>query len=544
MAFCNNFVPVRVSPTMKRRDFLQTAGITTLSATVPVTIAKSATSEVASAEDIRLAREFTVAERSIADLQAAMSRGEITAAALTLAYLARIERIDRGDTGFHSVLASNPAALAAAAALDAERRAGTVRGPLHGIPLIIKDNVETRDPLPTTAGSLALAGSIHETDAPVVARLRSAGVVVLGKSNLSEWANYRSTRSVSGWSGVGGQTHNAYARDRNPSGSSSGSAVATALSLCAASVGSETDGSILAPSSVNGLVGLKPTVGLVNGTGIVPISPRQDTAGPIGRSVADVATLLACMAERPVDGIHPDQLAAAGVRGMRIGVVAASPAHPAVTAAGQEWPAIFERAGATLVDVRTPSGLRDFGDLESEAMSYEFKAAINDYLAGLVGHGLPRSLEDLIRFNEAHASLEMPHFGQELFLEAAARGDLRTPRYVRTLSELNRLADRDGLAAMFRSQSVDLLLAPGNGPAEIIDPVLGDRSDSTGGWPAICSAAAVAGYPSITVPALMVEGLPVGIALVAPRFRETSLLRAALAFESAVRARQVPRSST
>jgi amidase len=528
---------------MKRRDFLHTAGITTLGATVPVTVAGAAGAEVALAEDVRLAREFAVAERSIADLQSAMARGEVTAAALTLAYLARIERIDRGDTGFHAVLATNPAALAAASALDAERRAGTLRGPLHGIPLIIKDNIETRDPLPTTAGSLALAASIHETDADLVARLRRAGAIVLGKSNLSEWANYRSTRSVSGWSGVGGQTHNAYARDRNPSGSSSGSAVAAALSLCAAAVGSETDGSILAPSSVNGLVGLKPTVGLISGSGIVPISPRQDTAGPMARSVADVAVLLACMADKPPGDIRPEQLAASGVRGLRIGVVAASPAHPAVGSASRDWPALFERAGATVIDVKTPIGLRDFGDLESEAMSYEFKAAINAYLARLSGPGLPRSLEDLISFNEAHAREEMVHFGQELFLEAQARGDLRTPRYVRTLSELSRLTDRDGLASMFRSQSVDLLLSPCNGPAEIIDPVLGDRSDATGGWPAICSAAAVAGYPSITVPAMTVQGLPVGIAMVAPRLHEANLLRAALAFETATKARQAPRAS-
>lgn len=524
---------------MQRRTFIRTVGISTLASGIAVeSLVRAQIRPLDS--DVRLAETFNVMEKSIAALQAAMARGELTSVALTLAYLARIDRLDRGDRGFHSVIATNPEAIAAATQRDAERRAGSVRGPLHGIPLIIKDNIETLDPMATTAGSLALAESVHEADAPLVARLRNAGAIVLGKSNLSEWANFRSTRSTSGWSGVGGQTHNAYDLGRNPSGSSSGSAVAASLSLCAASIGSETDGSILAPSSVNGLVGLKPTVGLVSGKGVVPITPRQDTAGPIGRSVADVALLLEAMAERPLPGIALADLEAAGVRGLRIGVLAAAPAHPAVTAASQSWPRIFERAGATLVDVKPPHGMAETGDLESEALLYEFKSAINAYLATLPARGQPRTLAQLIEFNDRHADQEMRYFGQELFLQSQARGDLETPAYLTARRNLLRLADRDGLSVLFKTHSLDLLLAPCNGPAELIDHVLGDRSDASGGWPSICSAAAIAGYPSLTVPALQVDGLPVGAALVAHRHAEVTLLRAGLVFENAMKARRPP----
>ena len=522
---------------VKRRQFLVGASAGAIAASLAEALP---TAGAAMPADLREAAEAGVVERSIAELGTALADGSLTSVALTQAYLARIERFDRGEQGFHSVLATNPAALADAARLDAERAAGRVRGPLHGMPLVIKDNIESRDPMATTAGSLALAAVRHSVDAPLVARLREAGAIVLGKGNLSEWANYRSTRSTSGWSGVGGQTHNAYDRRRNPSGSSSGSAAATALSFCAAAIGSETDGSILAPASVNGLVGLKPTVGLISGEGIVPISPRQDTAGPMGRSVRDVATLLAVLSERPLAGIGHAELSAAGVRGLRIGVMKAAPAHPSIAAASTHWPAIFEKAGARVLDVPAPKSLGEFGDLESDAMSFEFKAAINAYLARLGDFGQPRDLAGLIAFNDAHAAEEMPFFGQELFLQAQGRADLRAPAYLRILQNLKRLTDEDGLARIFKIHNVDLLLAPCNGPAELIDHTLGDRSDASGGWPSICSAAAVAGYPSLTVPALQVDGLPVGAALVAPRAQEVVLLRAGLVLETGLSARRPP----
>jgi len=527
---------------MRRREFVATLGAAT--ALAPGVIAAAldrAPESTAEKGEIERAASFGVEEQSLGELQAALTRGEVTSASLTLAYLARIELLDRRGPALCAVLARNPEALTAARALDAERRAGRTRGPLHGIPLLLKDNIESKDPIATTAGSLALAGARHATDAPLVARLRAAGAIVLGKANLSEWANFRSSHSISGWSAVGGQTRNAYAVDRNPSGSSSGSAVATAASLCAAAIGSETDGSILAPSSVNGLVGLKPTVGLVSGRGIVPLSPRQDTAGPIARSVTDAALLLAVLAERPLDSaVAPRDLDAFSARGLRVGVVTATNAHPLVVRESAAWPKALGDAGATLVPVELPKGLADFGDRESEVLLYDFKAAITAYLQGLHGLVPHRSLRDLIEFNAAHASEELVFFGQELFEDADRRGGLDTPAYVKALEELNRLTDTAGLAALFRDHAVDVLMTPCNGPAEMLDPIWGDRSDANDGWPSIASAAAVAGYPSMTVPATRVGGLPVGVAFVAPRWREALLLKIGRVFERTLSARRAP----
>jgi amidase len=527
---------------MRRREFVATLGAATVLAPGLLAAAQRAAPELtAAADELERAAAFDVAEKSLGELQAALTRGEITSVALTLGYLARIERLDQRGPALRAVLARNPEAVTAARALDAERRSGRHRGPLHGIPLLLKDNIESKDPVATTAGSLALAGARHATDAPLVARLRDAGAIVLGKANLSEWANFRSSHSISGWSAVGGQTRNAYAADRNPSGSSSGSAVATAASLCAAAIGSETDGSILAPASVNGLVGLKPTVGLVSSRGIVPLSPRQDTAGPIARSVTDAALLLAVIAEQPLDsGIAPRDLEAFSARGLRVGVVAATNAHPVVGRESAAWPKVLEEAGATLVPIELPKGLSDFADRESEILLYDFKTAITAYLQGLHGLVPYRSLRDLIEFNESHASEELVFFGQELFEDADKRGGLDAPAYVKTLEELMTLTDTAGLAALFRDHSVDVLMAPCNGPAELLDPVWGDRSDASGGWPSIASAAAVAGYPSMTVPATYVSGLPVGVAFVAPRGREALLLKVGRVFERALAARRAP----
>ncbi|HXQ31060.1 MAG TPA: amidase [Steroidobacteraceae bacterium] len=527
---------------MRRREFVATLGAATAFAPGLIAAAQHTAPESTAADDeVERAAAFDVAEKSLGELQAALTSGEITSASLTLGYFARIERLDRRGPALRAVLAQNPDALTAARALDAERRAGRSRGPLHGIPLLLKDNIESNDPLATTAGSLALAGARHAADAPLVARLRAAGAIVLGKTNLSEWANFRSSHSISGWSAVGGQTRNAYATDRNPSGSSSGSAVATAASLCAAAIGSETDGSILAPSSVNGLVGLKPTVGLVSGRGIVPLSPRQDTAGPIARSVTDAALLLAVLAERPLDAtVSPHDLDSFSARGLRVGVVPATNAHPVVARESAAWPKALEEAGATLVPIELPKGLGDFGDRESEVLLYDFKAAISAYLEGLHGLVPYRSLRDLIAFNDAHASEELVYFGQELFEDADKRGGLDTPAYIKTLEELTALTDTAGLALVFRDHSVDVLMVPCNGPAEALDLIWGDRSDASGGWPSIASAAAVGGYPSMTVPATRVSGLPVGAAFVAPRWREALLLKVGRVFERALAARRAP----
>ncbi len=515
---------------MDRRDFIRAAGALSVGA-----------AEVSAAAATAAEPAFDVVEQSVASLQRALADGRVTAVALTAAYLGRIARYDHYGPAHHAVLALNPEALAAAQALDEERRAGRLRGPLHGIPLILKDNIETRDPLATTAGSLALAHSLRPADAPLAARLRAAGAIVLGKANLSEWANFRSTRSCSGWSGMGGQTGNAYARERNPSGSSAGSAVAAALSFCAGAIGTETNGSILSPSSVNGLVGLKPTLGLVSGRGVVPISPLQDTAGPMCRTVTDAALLAAVIAERPLGfGAQGSDLEAFRLKGVRIGAMPVPPgAHPEAARLYAQARQVLTGEGAVLVELKNPPAFDQMGDAELTALLYEFKAAINEYLGGLDPRQVPsRSLADLIAFNRAQADAELVVFGQELFEMAEACGPLSAAPYLEARATLTRCADTEGLAALF-AQQVAVLIAPSNGPADLIDPVWGDRRG--GGWSAIASAAAIAGYPSLTVPAGLASGLPVGLTVVGPRHQDGLLLQVARAYERAAGARVPPR---
>ena len=515
---------------MNRREFLEVIGAVTVAGGSGAVRAAPAVS----------AADFDPSEKSIAELSRAQAQGGLGAEALTRSYLRRIERYDRRGPKLGAVLAVNPEAVGAARLLDAERRAGKVRGPLHGIPLLIKDNIETLDPLPTTAGSLALAAARHSVDAPMVARLRAAGAVVIGKANLSEWANFRSTRSVSGWSGVGGQTRCPYDPTRNPSGSSAGPAAGAAANLCAAAIGSETDGSILAPASLNGLVGLKPTVGLVSGVGVVPITARQDTTGPMTRTVADAALLIAVMAEPTVkwDGIAAVESAP---KGLRLGVLPPpSSTHPEVLSQSKEWFKLLEREGFTLVEVPSPKGWSTLLDDELEVLLWDFKAELNTYLARFNGTLPVRTLADLIEFNNQHAAAEMPFFGQELFVESQARAARTSPAYVKALRHILDVADAQGLSAIFARYKVDALVASGNGPAELIDDVWGDRYENSGGWPPMCSAAAVAGWPSLTVPAGFVLGLPVGIHFVAPRFREGRLLQIGRSFERARNARRPP----
>jgi amidase len=514
---------------MDRRGFITTAGALSLAA---------AAGELRAAT---IALAFDPTEQSIASLQRALAAGTLTSEALTAAYLHRIARFDQHGPQYRSVLALNPSALKDARALDSERKSGKLRGPLHGIPIIVKDNIETRDPVATTAGSYALAGSFRPADAPLAVRLRAAGAIILAKANLSEWANFRSTRSCSGWSGIGGQARNAYDPARNPSGSSAGSGVAAAASFCAAAIGTETNGSILSPASINGLVGLKPTVGVVSGKGVVPISPRQDTAGPMCRTVGDAAILAGVIAERPLGfGAHGTDIEAFRLRGVRIGVMPVPQgAHPDTNRLFADARAALEHEGAVTVDLKAPKAFDEMGESQLDGLLYEFKDAINAYLATLDPSQVScRTLTDLIAFNQAHADQELVVFGQEIFEMADAKGPLSDAAYQNALASLKRTADVEGLATLLGQQGVELLMGPSNGPADLIDSVWGDRRG--GGSSQIASAAAVAGYPSITVPAGLINGLPQGITLVANRNQDGLLLQVARAYERAANARVAP----
>jgi len=492
-------------------------------------------------------RTMPIEERSLAELQADLSAGRTSAARLVAGYMARIERLDRRGPRLASVLELNPDAPAIARALDAERRSKGPRGPLHGMPILLKDNIDTHDRMQTTAGSLALLGSLPAEDAFIVQRLRAAGAVILGKTNLSEWANIRSAVSISGWSARGGLTRNPYALDRNASGSSSGSAVAVAASLCAAAVGSETDGSILSPASVCGIVGLKPTVGLLSRSGIIPIAHSQDTAGPMARSVRDCALLLAAMigddpadaamrgAPAPID--YAGALDAGALKGARLGVVRAyfSFHEPTDRAYGPVLAAL-EAAGAVLVDPVSLPAIDTIGDAELTVLLYELKADLDRYLQRRPGASV-RSLAELIAFNERHAAREMPWFGQDLFIKAQTKGALTDAEYLEARAKCLRIAATDGIAAQLREHRLDALIAPTGGPAWRSDRVLGDHFVGGGST----TPPAVAGTPSITVPAGAVHGLPIGLSFFAEAWSEARLLMLAYAFEQATKARRPPR---
>ena len=490
---------------------------------------------------------FELDEVTIHDLQQGMSSGKFSAHSLTEKYHARIEAVDKRT--INSVIELNPDALSIAEQLDRERKAKGPRGPLHGIPVLIKDNIGTHDRMMTTAGSLALLGSVAPRDSFVAQKLRQAGAVILGKTNLSEWANIRSTHSTSGWSARGGQTNNPYALDRNPCGSSSGSGAAVSANLCAIAIGTETDGSIVCPSNANGVAGIKPTVGLVSRTGIVPISHSQDTAGPMARTIADAAALLGVLT-----GVDPNDSATAasggkahsdytrfldpkGLRGARLGVVRkAFGFNPAVDRIMEEALAEMKRQGAQVVD---PADLRTWGrwqKQENDILLYELKADLNTYLAGLGPRAPVRTLEQIIKFNEAHAKQEMPYFGQELFTQAQAKGPLTSKEYVDALKEAQRLTRKEGIDAIMDQHKLDALVAPSGGPAWLTDLVDGD---SFGGGSS--SASAVAGYPDITVPAGFIFGLPVGISFFGRAWSEPTLIRIAYAFEQATKVRKPPR---
>lgn len=494
-------------------------------------------------------RSFQIEEATIAQMQAAFGAKQETAVSLVREYLERIEKIDRNGPRLKAVIELNPDALSIARERDRERKENRLRGRLHGIPILLKDNIGTHDAMTTTAGSLALAGSIPPKDAFVVRQLRAAGAVILGKTNLSEWANFRSNRSSSGWSGRGGQTRNPYVLDRNPSGSSSGSAVSVAANLCAAAVGTETDGSIVSPSSFNGIVGIKPTLGLVSRSGIIPIAHSQDTAGPMARTVADAALLLGSMAcidpdDAPTNKsrgkAHLDYtqfLDPNGLRGARIGVARQyfrliPEANRVIESAIEQMKA----AGATVIDPADIPSHGKIGGAEYQVLLYEFKAGLNRYLQGLGDDAPVRSLAEIIEFNERNREKEMPFFGQEILIQAQEKGPLDEPAYLEALEKCGRLSRDEGIDAVMNEHRLDALVAPTTGPAHKIDLVYGDRG--TGGS---SSPAAVAGYPSITLPAGYVFGLPVGISFFGRAFTEPTLLKLAFAFEQATQVRHVPK---
>lgn len=483
-----------------------------------------------------------VVELDVATASARMAAGELTSRALVQAHLDRIAALDDAGPRLNAVIEVAADALAQADARDAERAAGTVRGPLHGIPVLVKDNVDVAG-MVNSAGSLALSDHRPADDAFLVARLREAGAVVIGKANLSEWANFRSTRSMSGWSSRGGLTRNPYALDRSACGSSSGTGAGIAASLATVGIGTETDGSILCPSAVNGLVGLKPTVGAVSRDGIIPISISQDTAGPMARTVADAAALLqAIAAPDPNDpaargeagtdylaGLRPDALA-----GKRLGVLRqAMGVHPDVDAAMERAIEALRAAGAEVVDPVEIPTWREWRAAEFEVLLYEFKDGLDRYLAD---SGAPvGSLAALVEWNRANADRAMPWFAQELLEQALAKGPLTEPAYLQARADARRLAGDEGLLATLARHELDAIVAPTTGPAWPIDPVLGDRS---GG--ASYGAAAVAGTPSLTVPMGEVRGLPIGLAFMGPADSEATLLAMGFAFERATKARKAP----
>ena len=485
-----------------------------------------------------------VAELSATEARARMEAGTLTSRALTQAYLDRIARLDDDGPRLDSVIEINPSALQDAEALDAERTAGNVRGPLHGIPVLLKDNIDIAG-MVNSAGSIALANHRPRQDAFLVARLRASGAVILGKTNLSEWANFRSTRSTSGWSSRGGQTKNAYVLDRNPCGSSSGTGTAIAASLGAIGVGTETDGSIICPASVNGLVGLKPTVGLVSRSGIIPISVSQDTAGPMARTVADVALLLnglvgvdagdpaAAAAEGKIAPDYTASLNLEALRGTRIGVLRQVMGfHPDVDAATASAIEMMKQNGAEVVDVKIPT-YNEWNAAEFTVLLYEFKDGLNRYLKA---SGAPySSLEELIAFNKANAQQVMPFFSQEIFEQAQAKGPLTDAEYLKAKGEARRLAGRDGLLAALDANELDAIIAPSMSPAWPTDHVLGDHFVGAG-----YGIAAVAGTPSITVPLGDTRGLPFGLTFMGRAYSESELLGLAYAFEQATKARKAP----
>ena len=525
-------------PSLSRRAFLGTSVAATI--TIRGGVLDGSTTQQA----------FALEEATIDDVQARMRAGSETAVSLANKYLERIDAIDKRGPAINAVMELNPDALPMAAQLDAERKSGKVRGPLHGIPVLIKDNIDTADRMHTTAGSLALATHIAARDAFVAANLRAAGAVILGKTNLSEWANFRSSHSSSGWSGRGGQTKNPYALDRTPSGSSSGSGAAVAANMCVVAIGTETDGSVTSPSAAESLVGIKPTIGLVSRSGIIPIAHSQDTAGPMARTVRDAAILLGVMAGAdPNDAATRDNLTKGrrdyttsldrgGLKGARIGV-----ARKTYSGYHAETDKLLARAldvmkheGATIVDPTDIATTGQTDGSELDLLLYEFKADLNAYLKKVASNVAVHSLADVIAFNDANASREMPFFGQEIMKLAQTKGPLTEKAYLVDLERNRRLMGLRGIDATITKYKLDAIVAPTQGPPWLIDLVNGDPS----GLASFTSPAAVAGYPHVTVPMGFYRGLPIGLSFVGRAWSEPTLLKLAYAFEQTEPSRRKP----
>jgi amidase len=537
---------------MRRRDFLRASAISAAALGVGDAAEAETVSRRSDGERNGGFRvpEFELEEATIADLQRDMVSGKQTSHSITAAYLERIAAMDRQGPSLHSVIETNPDALAIADSLDRERKQKGQRGPLHGIPVLIKDNIDTADRMMTTAGSLALEGSIPLRDSFVAQRLREAGAVIFGKTNLSEWANFRSTHSSSGWSGRGGQARNPYVLDRNPCGSSSGSGAATSANFAAISVGTETDGSVVCPSSANGLVGIKPTLGLISRAGIIPIAHSQDTAGPMARTVTDAAILLTALAG--VDSrdsataaskglASPDYtkfLSADGLKGARIGVMREKffGFNDSVDALRATAIDDMKRLGAVVVDPTEIPTNGKYDDTELEVLLYEFKADLNKYLASLGPKAPVKTMADIIAFNEKNKDREMPYFAQELMVRSQAKGPLTEKKYLDALAKNHRMSRTEGIDAVMIKHKLDAIITVTGGPAWVTDVINGDHY--TGGY---STASAVAGYPHITVPVGFAFGLPCGMSILGRAWSEPKLISIAYAFEQATKHRRAPK---
>lgn len=490
---------------------------------------------------------FEIEEWTIAELQQAMKQGTHSSVDLVKLYCGRIDALDHKGPKLKAVLELNPEALSIAASLDEERQTKGARGPLHGVPVLIKDNIDTHDRMQTTAGSLALSGSIAPRDAFLVERLRAAGAVILGKTNLSEWANFRGNRSISGWSGRGGQTRNPYFTTYSPSGSSSGSAVAVSANMCAAAIGTETNGSIVSPASYCGIVGFKPTVGLVSRTGIIPIAASMDTAGPMSRTVSDAAALLGVIAgqdERDpatqvpkahFESNYTRYLKTADWRSLNLGIVRSMfPLHPLVQPVFEKVITALQEAGARMQDGVSLPTLAGLGSARYDVMLYEFKAGLNAYFASLGSSAPVKSIDELIAFNERERARELQFFGQETLIEASKKGPLMDSGYLEAKAILTRYASL--LTGTMDGRGVDVLIAPTSGPAGALDYIHGDRGLGGSSTPA-----ATAGFPHITVPCGDVQGLPVGFSIFGRAWTEPLVLAVGYAFEQLLKARILPK---
>jgi len=519
---------------MKRRTFFSSALIGGAALSMGGTVSCAPVKRESSHPDLSV---FELNEYTISMFQEKMASGALSSEMICRMYLERISMVDKS---LRAVMEINPDALAMARTMDEERKAGKIRGPLHGIPVLVKDNIDTGDKMQTTAGSLALSGHIAPEDAPIIKKLREAGAVLLGKTNLSEWANFRSEMSSSGWSGRGGQVRNPYCLDRSPCGSSSGTGAAVAANLCALGIGTETNGSIVCPSGVNGIVGIKPTLGLWEGKGIVPIAHSQDTAGPMCRTVSDAALLLVALAS---PGKLPSGISSGfegvldvdGLSGARLGISRElSGFHPQVEVLFNQALELMKSKGAVMVDPVKFEGRRAMGEQSYQVLLYEFKADLNRYLSEHPAAPV-KTLEEIIAFNEKNRNAEMPWFGQDIFLLANQKGDLTSEEYLKALAESKRLAQKEGIDKVMEENNLDAVIAPTNGPAWTIDWVNGDHFSGSSS-----SYAAISGYPNITIPMGFVNGLPVGISFFGKAWSEPVLLKIAYAFEQASKHRKAP----